>query len=96
MTIEKLLVCPLCHSDLPLVEIRKHGKGSCRSCGYVFTYENGIYDLTPIPPPDSDVLNKWSLWEKLQSNALISYQVVPEASCSIAGRADVEAWKQFL
>ena len=96
MVLEEILVCPVCHGELPLEEIRKQGEGSCSSCGHTYTYRDGIYDLTPVPPPDDDVLEKWTLWEKLQENGLISYQMAPEASCSIAGREDVIAWKQFL
>jgi len=94
--LEKMLVCPVCHTELPLTKIRAKGKGSCISCRRAFTYHNGVYDMTPMPPPDDDVLAKWALWEKLQANGLISYQMAPEASCSIAGRADVAAWKKFL
>lgn len=56
----------------------------------------GIFSLAPIPFPDSDVLEKWALWEKLQANGLTAYQLAPSASCAVAGRADVEAWKEFL
>ena len=36
------------------------------------------------------------LWRKLQQNGEIAYRLAPEASCSIAGRADVEAWGEFV
>jgi len=36
------------------------------------------------------------LWRKLQENGEIAYRLAPEASCSIAGRTDVEAWGEFV
>ena len=36
------------------------------------------------------------LWRKLQQNGEIAYRLAPEASCSIAGRTDVEAWGEFV
>lgn len=35
------------------------------------------------PPPDADVLAKWSLWEKLQENGEVAYQSHPDHSLSI-------------
>jgi SAM-dependent methyltransferase len=94
--LDELIVCPVCHGELPLEEISRNGSGDCRSCGRTFTYNDGVYDLTPVPAPDNDVLDKWELWEKLQANGLRAYQLAPEASCAVKGRDDVIAWKRFL
>lgn len=95
MTLDDLLVCPVCHSELPLSAMRKSGRGSCSHCGRTYTYRHGVFDFTPVPPPDAEVHQKWSLWQKLQRNGLISYTSAPELNLSVGQREDAKAFSVF-
>jgi SAM-dependent methyltransferase len=92
--IDDLIVCPICHSDLPLNELRQDGSAQCQSCHYVYSFQEA-FDLTPIPPPDDMVRGRWRLWEDLQSNFEKSYAIEPSASLSVGERADARLFAEF-
>ena len=93
--LDDLLVCAVCHSELPLREIRASGEGVCPRCNRRYTCRNGVFDFTPLPPPHSDVFGKWSLWEKLQENSLIAYSEDPDHNLSVGEREDAKAFASF-
>src|SRR6266536_1498700 len=95
MIIDNLLVCPVCRSELMLSQITDMGRVSCSQCQRTYSFENGVYDLTPVPPPDKEVLDKWSLWEQLQENGSIAYTAAPEMSLSVGTRDDAKAFGDF-
>lgn len=88
--ITNLLVCPVCRSS----EL-KTSPPECPDCGRHFSLECGHLNLTPVPPPDADVLEKWDLWEKLQANGLVSYESAPEENLSVGLRRDAQAFAKF-
>jgi SAM-dependent methyltransferase len=93
--IDDLLVCPVCYAPLPLAVLRLDGKASCGECQYVFTFTDAIFDMTPLPPPDSETQSRWGLWKTLQKNGEISYTVDQDASLSVGERDDVRAFAEF-
>ena len=93
--LNSLVVCAVCHADLPLQDIEREGSGCCPKCGRRYTFSNGVYDMTPLPPPDEVLKSKWSTWEKLQDNGLVSYVKAPELNLSVDLRGDAEAFKSF-
>jgi SAM-dependent methyltransferase len=78
-----LIACPVCHAAL---EGRR-----CTGCGR----EYGPRDLTPVPPPDAEVLERWGLWEQLQANFVAAATAVPEHSLSVTARPDADAFREF-
>lgn len=95
IVLDTLLACPICHAELPLPELRQMGSGKCPGCARQFGLEKGILNLTPVPPPDADVLATWTLWQKLQRNGLISYEQDPLHNLSLGDRKDAEAFARF-
>lgn len=95
MKLDQLLICPVCQSELDINSLRQHGEGECHTCKYRFSFENGVYDLTPIPPPHDDVARMWHTWEELQKNGSISYEQDPEHNLSIGMRDDASAFAAF-
>lgn len=93
--LEQLLICPVCHSELNINELRQQGEGKCYTCKYRFSFKNGVYDFTPIPPPDNDVSHVWHTWEELQRNGNLSYELDPEHNLSVGVRDDVSAFAAF-
>jgi SAM-dependent methyltransferase len=80
MPIEDILVSPIDQTDLPLERLRT--ERAIQIDGYTFTYD-GVYNLTPSPPPHEDVRANWSLWEKLQANGLVAYTEVPSVNLAV-------------
>jgi len=95
MLLETILVCPVCKGELPIDRLHDGDSVSCASCGRVYHYCDGTFDFTPVPPPDSAVLDKWSLWEQLQENGLFSYTAAPDLNLSIGRREDAKAFAGF-
>jgi len=91
LTLEEYLVCPVCHGELRM----EVGEVSCLSCARTFPCEHGIIDFTPNPPPDDDVAQKWSLWEQLQDNAVVAYDLDPDHNLSVGDRMDAIAFRDF-
>jgi ubiquinone/menaquinone biosynthesis C-methylase UbiE len=85
-----LIVCPICRGEL---KRERHGL-LCAGCGRRYR-DGATLDLTPVPPPDADVLASWPLWEKLQANFVSAASAVPEHSLSVTSRPDVEAFASF-
>lgn len=93
-----LLVCAVCHSDLSLNGVNnliKQEHIECPRCGRSYTSNAGVYNMTPLPPPDDELKSKWSTWQKLQDNGLLSYTRAPEFNLSIGLREDAQAFKAF-
>jgi len=93
-----LLVCAVCHGNLPLkgaTDLAGEEQIECAQCGRSYTCKAGVYNMTPLPPPDDEVKAKWDTWEKLQENGLLSYTEAPEFNLSIGVREDVQAFKEF-
>ncbi len=93
--IEDLLVCPVCHHELPIDAIKANGTGACSHCSYVYRYADGFFNLIPSPFPDQDIQAKADLWQKLQDNGQISYTLLPETNLSVGEREDVRRFKDF-
>src|SRR6266496_6137403 len=92
MIIDDLVVCPVCQNELIFTDL---GRVSCSQCGRTYVFDNGVYDLTPLPPPDKEVLENWSLWEQLQENGSVSYTAEPENNLSVGTRDDAKAFGGF-
>lgn len=86
-----LLVCPVCHSELG-----QDGDGlRCSRCDRRFAVRDGSPDLTPNPPPDPRVLERWPLWEELQRNGELMYAADPPSSLSVGDRKDAAQFAEF-
>ena len=90
-----LVVCAVCHADLSVGSTDSEGSCSCLQCGRYYTFEQGLYNMTPLPLPDEDLKFKWKTWQKLQDNGLLSYTRAPEFNLSIGHREDAQAFKDF-
>ena len=88
--ISSILTCPACRST----EF-KTSPPECPACGRKYAQDHGFLNLTPVPPPDADVLEKWDLWEKLQANGLAAYDDAPDESLSVGKRRDAQAYGKF-
>jgi len=89
--LQALLVCSVCHSDL---SAEQHGL-RCPACKRLFAITDGVPDLTPIPPPDPGVLERWPLWQELQRNGERMYVADPPSSLSVGVREDVALFAAF-
>jgi SAM-dependent methyltransferase len=86
-----LLVCPVCHSELG-----QEGEWlRCSQCDRRFAVRDGSPDLTPNPPPDPLVLERWALWEELQRNGELMYAAHPPSSLSVGDRQDAAQFAKF-
>jgi SAM-dependent methyltransferase len=85
-----LIACPLCHGGLAADD----DSWRCERCGREFGGD-GRLDLTPNPPPDEELRERWPLWEQLQANFLAAATAVPEHSLSVTARPDAEAFARF-
>ncbi len=95
VNINDLIVCSVCHADLPLDTISSDGCGCCPQCGRSYRFDRGVYIMTPLPPPDEALKSKWHTWQKLQDNGLLSYSRAPEFNLSVGPREDAQAFKAF-
>jgi SAM-dependent methyltransferase len=85
--LDDILACPLCHAPL--------AAATCTGCGHRFSTDEGVLNLTPIPPPDPRVQARWQLWEELQANGRHAYEIDPPSSLSVGERPDAEAFAEF-
>jgi SAM-dependent methyltransferase len=83
----ELIVCPVCHASLDGV--------TCAGCSNVYAIDDGVPNLTPIPPPEERVRARWALWEELQANGTEAYEIDPPSSLSVGRRPDAEAFATF-
>jgi SAM-dependent methyltransferase len=90
-----LLVCPVCHSDLPFSNNSVEDSVRCSCCGRSYLLNHSVFNMTPSPLPDEVVKSKWKVWETLQDNGLLSYTKAPEFNLSIGAREDAQAFKTF-
>jgi SAM-dependent methyltransferase len=81
-----LLACPVCHGALDGVV--------CTACGREYR-DDGVLDLTPIPPPDPAVASRWHVWEQLQANGERVYGDDPDHNLSVGDREDARAFGVF-
>jgi SAM-dependent methyltransferase len=51
--------------------------------------------MTPVPAPAELPESKWSTWQTLQQNGLVSYTAAPEFNLSVGVRQDAQAFKDF-
>jgi SAM-dependent methyltransferase len=91
MNLTDLFVCSVCKGELNI----EHKEAVCLQCGRFFPSRHGVFDFTPIPPPDIEVLDNWPLWEQLQANGLVSYTEAPELNLSVGSREDCKAFAEF-
>ncbi|MEK6274724.1 MAG: methyltransferase domain-containing protein [Actinomycetota bacterium] len=89
--LETLLVCSVCQSSLT----SERSGLRCPGCDRVFAITDGVPDLTPVPPPDPGVLERWPLWEELQRNGEHMYVADPPSSLSVGAREDVALFAEF-
>jgi SAM-dependent methyltransferase len=89
--LEELLVCSVCHSNLTSEQTGLR----CAGCDLRFSVRDGVPDLTPVPPPDSRVLERWPLWQELQRNGERMYVADPPSSLSVGVREDVASFAEF-
>lgn len=87
MPLRDIIACPVCHAALDGVQ--------CAGCGRTYSARDGVLDLTPVPPPDGDVRDRWGLWEALQANGEQAYEIDPPSSLSVGEREDVRAFARF-
>jgi len=87
MRLADILACPTCHGALDGVV--------CTGCGRSYASRDGVLDLTPVPPPDAEVLERWDLWEALQANGESAYEIDPPNNLSLGEREDVRAFARF-
>ncbi len=87
MALHDILACPVCHAALDGVQ--------CTDCGRSYSARDGVLDLTPVPPPDGEVRDRWGLWEALQANGEQAYEIDPPSSLSVGEREDVRAFARF-
>jgi uncharacterized protein YbaR (Trm112 family) len=81
-----ILACPVCHATL---------EGVMRSaCGREYR-DDGVLDLTPVPPPDAAVEARWETWEQLQANGDRVYRDDPVNNPSVGEREDTRAFGAF-
>lgn len=95
VSLKDLLVCPVCHNELPLNEVKNDEPIKCSQCESSYSFSAGVYNMTPLPVPDDDLRSKWDTWEKLQDNGLVSYTTAPEFNLSVGDREDAQAFKAF-
>jgi SAM-dependent methyltransferase len=91
MNLTNLFVCSICEGELNI----EQKEAICLQCGRFYPSRQGVFDFTPIPPPDTEVLDNWSLWEELQANGLVSYTEAPELNLSVGSREDCKAFSKF-
>ncbi len=87
MVLSEILACPVCHGALDGT--------ACTACERAFGQDGGVLDLTPVPPPDDEVLARWKLWEALQVNGERAYVTDPPSNLSVGERADARAFAAF-
>ena len=87
MALSEILACPVCRGSLVGV--------TCGGCGRTYLIHDGVLDLTPVPPPDAEVRDRWGLWEALQANGEHAYTADPLANLSVGEREDVRAFARF-
>ena len=87
MELSEILACPVCRAALDGID--------CTGCGRSYAARAGVLDLTPVPPPDEEVLARWGLWEALQANGASAYERDPPNNLSLGEREDVRAFAQF-
>jgi SAM-dependent methyltransferase len=95
VSLNEMLVCPVCHEGLPLNEHKDEQQIECLQCQRSYSLTSGVYNMTPLPLPDEDLRSKWDTWQKLQDNGLLSYTAAPEFNLSIGDRKDAQAFKAF-
>jgi uncharacterized protein YbaR (Trm112 family) len=86
--LEDLLVCPLTHQPLQLVELDSGKVLKGISSDYVYDVAAGIPRMIPDPVP-SAFRDKWDQWQNLQDNGALGYALAPELNLSMddAGEA---------
>jgi SAM-dependent methyltransferase len=89
--LRSLLVCSVCHSDL----VPQADGLRCSGCERRFAVRDGSPDLTPVPPPDPLVRERWPLWEELQRNGELMYAADPPSSLSVGAREDAARFAAF-
>jgi SAM-dependent methyltransferase len=90
-----LIVCSVCHADLPLSILDGQSEVGCPACGRRYAVDRGVLDMTPLPPPNEFLISRWSSWQKLQDNGMLSYTSAPEFNLSIGNRKDACAFRDF-
>jgi SAM-dependent methyltransferase len=87
MSASDILACPVCRGRLD--------GAACTGCGRSYGSHDGVLDLTPVPPPDDEVLERWDLWEALQANGASAYAIDAPNNLSVGDREDVRAFARF-
>jgi SAM-dependent methyltransferase/uncharacterized protein YbaR (Trm112 family) len=90
----QVLVCPLTHEPLQLVD--DDGRTILRSLDgrTRYTVDNGAPNLIPRQPP-LEIAARWRIWEQLQENGLVAYTALPSANTSLDEAAAAEAVQAF-
>ena len=90
--LQSFLACPVCHSaPLRQTEDDLH----CDGCGRTFDSVRGVPDFRPRPLPDSEIAAHLPLWEEVERNGLVGYEVDPEHNLSVTDRAVTVAFERF-
>jgi SAM-dependent methyltransferase len=95
VSLNDLLVCAVCHSELLLNGAEKDGRAECPECSRSYEHSAGVYNMTPLPLPDEELKSKWVAWQSLQDNGWLFYIREPELNLSIGPREDAQAFKAF-
>jgi SAM-dependent methyltransferase len=83
------IACPACHRSLALVE---GADAACDGCGERYPWSGHTWTLIPASTRQDP---RWSVWDQLQTNGLITYQRDPERNLAVGDRADCVAFSRF-
>jgi SAM-dependent methyltransferase len=88
------LVCPACHRELA-ASTRQPGGLRCDACESDFPRTASGYDFMNARLP-AHLQGRMPLWQKLQDNGLLSYELAPELNLATPERHDVAAFRRFM
>jgi SAM-dependent methyltransferase len=95
MPIDDLIVCAVCHVRPSQEQLSSDGEFLCGGCGHTFRRKDGVFDMIPSPLPDEDIQKAWDMWQQLQDNGSVAYDVDPVANLSVAKKGDAKGFGEF-
>ena len=92
--LDPYIACPICHSSVQAQSAAATCAVSCEVCGRTYQRSGNFYNMIPEPPPEV-LAQKWHLWEELQNNAVVSYEMAPELNLATEGE-DFRSFGDFM